>query len=267
MNKNMAISFKRDCSKSSVSTETPLPPTRTKTASTPLARQQTKKDQNLRRKKAYKWYKHFSKPTKAAMCSIVDSAKDTDITRQDIDLLPWNRDETKLIKEAMKSPKTEKKGMKDDKKDKIEKKRGREGTDDHTQDHRRSADQLLTIKVEKEHKRRRDERQRTRELAKKSMPKMDTQHKIGADHTTCKHKDVRRERAFLWYTRLGMPTRAEFKRKVTAEESINVTSRDIDLLPWSLTGWAVNVAKMKTTIRASIYYQPSCQRPEASDCF
>jgi hypothetical protein len=179
------------------------------------------------------------------MCSIVDYAKDTDITRQDIDLLPRNLDETKVIKEVMKSPKkTKKKGMKDDKKndDKKDKERiAREETHGHTQDRR------LTTKVEEEHKRRREERQRKRETAKKSMPKVDTQHKIGADHTTCEDKDVRRERAFLWYARLGMPTRAAFKRKVKAEELINVTPGDIDLLPWNLTGWAVNVAKMTVT--------------------
>jgi hypothetical protein len=250
----MAISSITNRRKSPSATETPLPPTKTKTAPTPLARQESKNDQNLRRKKVYKLYKHLLKPTKAKFCSIVDSdAKNTDITRQDIDLLPWNLEETKVIKEAMRSPKeTEEKDMRKDdkKKDKKDKERiAQEETHGHTED------RLLTIKVEEEHKRRREERQRKREMAKKSMPKVDTQHKIGADHTTCKHKDVRRERAFVWWTRLGTPTRAEFKRKVAAVESINVTPRDIDLLPWNLTGRSVNVAKLTATIRASITEQ------------
>jgi hypothetical protein len=250
----MAISSIPNRRKPSVATETPLPPTKTKTAFTPLARQDSKNDQKLRRKKAYKLYKHLSKPTKAAFCSIVDShAKDTDITRQDIDLLPWNLEETKVIKEAMKCPKeTEKKDMRKDEKKRDKKDKERIAP---KEIHGLTPDRLLTMKVEEEHKRRREERQRKREMAKKSMPKVDTQHKIGADHTTCKHKDVRRERAFVWWTRLGTPTRAEFKRKVTAVESINVTPRDIDLLPWNLTGRTVNVAKMTATIRASIMKQ------------
>jgi hypothetical protein len=81
-------------------------------------------DQDRRRKKAYKVYKHYSKPTRASMCSIVDShAEDTGITRQDVDLLPWNPEETEVIKEAMKSlkKKKEKEGKKDKKKKKDKK--------------------------------------------------------------------------------------------------------------------------------------------------
>jgi hypothetical protein len=50
------------------------------------------------------------------MCSIVDShAEDTGITRQDVNLLPWNPEETEIIKEAMKAlKKKEKKGKKDE---------------------------------------------------------------------------------------------------------------------------------------------------------
>jgi hypothetical protein len=243
----MAISFITDCSKSpSVSTDTPLPPT--KVASMPLARQESKKDQNRRREKAYKSYKHFLKPTKATMYRIVDHTKGTDITRQDVDLLPWNLEETKVIKEAMKSP------QKIEKKKKKEKVPFRgEDTHDHTQGHRVRDDQLPTTKVVDEHKRRREEPKR--EAAKINIPKVDVQHRRTADDRPCKHKDVRRERAFLWYTRLGMPSRSQFKRKVTAAESINVTPRDIDLLPWSLTGRAVNMEKLKAMVRASVLKQ------------
>jgi hypothetical protein len=66
--------------------------------------------QDRRRRKAYKLYKHYAKPTRASMCSIVDShAKDTGITRQDINLLPWNPEDTEVIKAAMKSLKKKKK--------------------------------------------------------------------------------------------------------------------------------------------------------------
>jgi hypothetical protein len=374
-NKNMATSFVTDCSKSTESTLTtadmlllpPLPPT--EIISPPPSGKESEKDLNRRRKKAYKWYKHYAKPNKASMYSIVDQySNDTGITRQDVDLLPWNPEETEVIREAMKSPKEkqkmenkekkgrgdnnkdkkvpwnpeetevikeamkspkkkqkiekkEKKGRGDKKKDKKEKERdGKEDTSfaksngynkdtillkgqigdsstsldisrngssgsldtsssiwnqDHTQDHRvsaetekkdkkkekkekertqdhrKSANQLLTIKVEEEHKRRREERRRKREVAKKSVPKVDMQDKISADGNI---KDVRRELAFLWYTRMGNPTRSEFKRKVAVVE-VPITPEDIDLLPWNLTGRVVNMEQMNAIIRASILKQ------------
>ena len=164
---------------------------------------------------------------------------------------------TKAIKEAMKSPKTTEQNDKtteqNDKKTET-KEIERFGGED-TYDHPVRGDQLLTIKVVDEHKHRRDETRLRREAAKKNMPKVDLQNKIRADGRPCKHKDVRRERAFLWYTRLGTPNRTQFKRKVTAAESINVTPRDIDLLPWNLTGRSVNIAKMNAMVRASILKQ------------
>jgi hypothetical protein len=129
---NMAISFIRDYSKSSNNADTPLAPTERTSMS--LSRQESEKGQGRRRKRAYKWYKHYAKPTKASMCSIVDFyANDSDITREDVDLLPWNLEETEVIKKAMKSlkkDKTEKKDKKKLKKDKKEKERydGREDT-------------------------------------------------------------------------------------------------------------------------------------------
>jgi hypothetical protein len=91
-------------------------------------------DKDRRQKEAYRLYKHYAKPTKASMCKIVDyHANDTDITRQDVDLLPWNLEETEVIKEVMKSlkkkHKMEKKERKDkskDKKDKKDKERERD---------------------------------------------------------------------------------------------------------------------------------------------
>jgi hypothetical protein len=110
-----------DSSKSSeltpTATYTPLPPT--EISSMPLGRQKSEKDQDHRRKKAYKCYKHYAKPTKASMCSIVDhNANDTDITRQDVDLLTWNTEETEVIRKDMKALK---KRMKMEKKDKKKK--------------------------------------------------------------------------------------------------------------------------------------------------
>jgi hypothetical protein len=88
-------------------------------------------DQDRRRKRAYKWYKHYAKPTKVRMGSIIDYyGNDIDITRQDVDLLPWNPEETEVIKEAMKFPKKEKAAKKDKKKDKKKVKKEKERTED-----------------------------------------------------------------------------------------------------------------------------------------
>jgi hypothetical protein len=146
---------------------------------------------------------------------------------------------------------------------------------DNTQHHHESADHLLMIKVEiarnrrreerhllrikvkNEHKRRREERRRKREVAnKKSMPEVDMQDKRTADDRTLRNmKADRLERAFLWYTRMATPTRTEFKRKVAAEESIDITPEDVDLLPWNLTGRFVNIATINAILRVSILEQ------------
>jgi hypothetical protein len=42
---------------------------------------------------------------------------------------------------------------------------------------------------------------------------------------------------------------------VAAVEWINVTPREIDLLPWGLTGRAVNMEKMKVMVRAGVLRQ------------
>jgi hypothetical protein len=69
-----------------------------------------------RRKEAYKLYKQYEKPTRENMCRILDYAKDTDVTRRDVDLLPWNRKETKVIKEVMQALKQKEKEEKQGKK-------------------------------------------------------------------------------------------------------------------------------------------------------
>jgi hypothetical protein len=82
--------------------------TLTETTSTPPSQHESEKDQNRRRQKAYESYRHHAKPTKASMYSIVDYyANKIDITRQDVDLLPWNLEKTEVSKEAMKSTKKE----------------------------------------------------------------------------------------------------------------------------------------------------------------
>jgi hypothetical protein len=67
------------------------------------------KDQHRRRRNAYNWYKLLAQPTRATMCRILDYTKGADFTRKDVDLLPWNVDESEVIEEAMKSLRKEKK--------------------------------------------------------------------------------------------------------------------------------------------------------------
>jgi hypothetical protein len=265
-------------------------------------------DQDRRRKEAYRFYKHYAKPTRASMCKIVDyHANDTAITRQDVDLLPWNLEETEVIKEVMKSlKKTEKEEKKDKKKDRKDKKKDRKekekechGSEDKafakskgenkrpallkTQtgdsstsldifwnditssldisstiwdqdltDHRESAEQLQTSKVEEEHKRKREERRRKRgEATKKSMSDGKEQE-IRREDTKSQIAKARRddclERTFLWYTRMGAPTRTEFKQQI-AIQKVDITPEDVDILAWNETGTRVkNLATMNAML-------------------
>jgi sRNA-binding protein len=301
-----------------------------------LGLQESEKDQDHRRMKTYKWYKHYAKPTKESMCSIVEYyANNIDITRQDVDLLPWNLEETAVFKKVMKALKTrmkrEKKDKKQEKKDKKQEKKDKkkkdkkhkkkdqeekekerdvgEGTaspksngyskcptllkgemsdsstslgfslngssgsldagscswnQDHTQDHHISR-QLLRIKVEEEHKRKREERRLKREAAKKNVLEVDAQAKNTAEDTRSiikeAHRNDRLERAFLWYTRMGTPTRAEYKRHI-ASQKVDITPEDVNLLTWNENGTGVvNITTMNAMVMTRMLKQSATQVP------
>jgi hypothetical protein len=59
-------------------------------------------------------------------------------------------------------------------------------------------------------------------------------------------EQARVERAYGWYSKLGLPTRDNFKKKIKLIASIDITADDIDLLPWNGSGSMVNVAKLNT---------------------
>ena len=60
---------------------------------------------------------------------------------------------------------------------------------------------------------------------------------------------ARRDRAYSWYTRMAMPTKEAMKEKVELmPTSAGLTVDDVDLLPWSMGGKMVNVAKMQKFI-------------------
>jgi hypothetical protein len=88
---------------------------------------EVKPTEEQRLKKAYKWYKHNAKPTKNNMRLIVDALGDTGILREDIDLLPWNPDNTKVNKEELKAMK-EKNADETDEADKGKDKKKKEVT-------------------------------------------------------------------------------------------------------------------------------------------
>jgi hypothetical protein len=275
-------------------------------------------DKDRRRKEAYRLYKHYAKPTRASMCSIVDShAKDTGITRQDVDLLPWNLEETEVIKAAMKSPKKKKKKKrKHKKKDKTMDTEDKEESDDREhlafaklkgelgyistsldsswnaisasldgsstsicwdpdQDHHESAGQLQTMtisEIEELHKRKREERRRKREEAtKKNFSVVDEQKRIAAEERKREdakrkmiqtHRDDCLERAFLWYTRMGQPTRTEFERQIVIQ-NVDISSEDVDLLEWNEGGTRVkNLAAMNAMlVRTRILKNAETQLP------
>jgi hypothetical protein len=59
-------------------------------------------------------------------------------------------------------------------------------------------------------------------------------------------EQARVERAYGWYSKLGLPSRETFKKKIKLIASIDITAEDIDLLPWNGSGTLVNVAKLNT---------------------
>jgi hypothetical protein len=133
--------------------------------------------------------------------------------------------------------------------------------------------------AEEEHKRKRKARLRKREAAaaaaveknisgedaeetragagNKEAAKSKTMHGQDTEATAPgidNSEDARRLRAFRWYSQM-CTTRTDFKRRVAAlesKESMDITSDDIDLLPWNESGSVVNIAKMNALTRASL---------------
>jgi hypothetical protein len=103
----MANTFIADGSESSEVTRTAVAPSLalSEILSSSTGKHTSEKNQDYRRKNAYKWYKLFASPTRETMRRIVEYTKGPNFTRQDVDLLPWNFEETEVTEEAMKSPK------------------------------------------------------------------------------------------------------------------------------------------------------------------
>jgi hypothetical protein len=315
-------------------------------------------DQDQRRKKCYKWYKLLAKPTRETMCRIAEYTKGSDFTRQDVDLLRWNFEETMVVKEAnrRKRPGKHEKGSQHDKDAvfevdfpdimdndskgpkarledeaydnlkslhssthhsrthhmdetfhtcyedgaRYESEKGKfegehsdrleidrlEGLLHRTniveEEHKRKKEERLlkreaaaaaekNKRAEEEHKRKRKQRLRKREAAatEKSMSGEDAaENHAGADNREAAKRetagidnseDARRERAFRWYSQF-CTNRADFKRRVAALESMDITSEDIDLLPWNESGSVVNIAKMNALMRANLVKLVAKQR-------
>lgn len=87
---------------------------------------------------------------------------------------------------------------------------------------------------EAEAKRKRKEKEEEeRKKKEKSLSKSNTEQ-------------ARAERAYGWYSKLGLPSRENFKKKIKLIASIDISADDIDLLPWNGSGTMVNVAKLNT---------------------
>ena len=87
--------------------------------------------------------------------------------------------------------------------------------------------------------------------AKRKKKEKEEEEKRKSEKTKTKANtpQARAERAYGWYSKLGLPTRDNFKKKIKLIASIDITAEDIDLLPWNGTGTMVNVAKLN-----SMYY-------------
>jgi hypothetical protein len=102
---------------------------------------------------------------------------------------------------------------------------------------------------EEERKQRKEERRQKREAAKSKDTSAEDVKEIVVDTSD----DARRRQlAFSWYSQMSEPDRSEFKRKVAALHSLNITPDDVDLLPWNATGSVVDVAKMNTLTKANL---------------
>lgn len=58
---------------------------------------------------------------------------------------------------------------------------------------------------------------------------------------------------FIWYARMGQPTRENMKRRIAArqEEFMDIVPSDVDLLPWNSTGSLISVKNMNAFIFAN----------------
>jgi hypothetical protein len=102
------------------------------------------------------------------------------------------------------------------------------------------AEKLQMMKVEEEHAYKREERRRKREEAKeKSMSDLSVQDKRTVEDIEDALFEDRVTRSFLWYTRIGRPSRKEFKRQIATQKWIDITAEDVDLLTWNETGTRV----------------------------
>jgi len=64
-------------------------------------------------------------------------------------------------------------------------------------------------------------------------------------------EDARRERAYTWYTRMGMPTKEAMKERLEMmPSSSGITTEDVDLMPWNASEKMVNVGKMQRFLNA-----------------
>jgi len=60
--------------------------------------------EDQRKQHAYMWYKTLAKPTCATFHKVIEETTGLDVTKEDVDLLPWTEDKTKVIEEEMMSP-------------------------------------------------------------------------------------------------------------------------------------------------------------------
>lgn len=309
------------------------------------------KDRDSRMRNVYKWYKLFARPTRETMCCIVDYTRGPDFTREDIDLMPWNTEETAVDEEAMKARKSPKKQAKlyvsldEDSDHGLSRLPSKSST---TPDagadtlisesaHKRSSvrrirrtgllermnsedfldmdldnclqgeeeqikpnvtraplgkscvgysksslratgsgretpaklnsadfDLVASIHAEDEHKRKREDRRLRREAARKNsageekkterpQPRdsaIEAAAKKAAAATVVDNSEAaRRRRAYSWYSKMAQPNRKDLKRRVKVLGVRDISSNDVDLLPWNFNGTLVSPVKMNAMLR------------------
>ena len=112
-------------------------------------------------------------------------------------------------------------------------------------------------KAQEEVERRRAAREARLEKARKRIARKKEEERLKEKEQKRKEQEAlmspqaRRERAYSWYRRCGMPPRKDLKKRLHTVKGIS--EKDIDLLPWNFSHTLVNAHKMQRyTSRAKV---------------
>jgi hypothetical protein len=110
----------------------------------------------------------------------------------------------------------------------------------------RRADRAARLEKAKERIRKKEEETKGQEAEERRKKKKKA---AAASDQVYGSEKARRERAYMWYTRCGMPNREKMKKRIKTIQSCDIVEEDIDLLPWMTGDRMVNVGTMMKALR------------------